>query len=219
MMQKFGKYVKALMFLLLLSCGATPKNNTIVYIDGTSFSSQKNFDATWNLYYPWGTDHNGSARMYTKNVAVKPGGILNIRSNWLHNLDEGKSSSDPHLKINFHSGAVHAKQQIKVTKELPFWEISGEVMLPTIKSTWPAFWLTGVDSWPPEIDLVEFKGAPINWMNTVTGEHWKKTKWTTEKTRVDNASTVWHTYKLTLQRIDETNTIVSMFLDGILKTN
>jgi len=29
------------------------------------------------------------------------------------------------------------------------------IKLPKEKNTWPAFWMTGIDSWPPEIDILE----------------------------------------------------------------
>lgn len=31
-------------------------------------------------------------------------------------------------------------------------------MASVLKGTWPAAWLTGAKSWPPEIDLAEWKG-------------------------------------------------------------
>lgn len=30
---------------------------------------------------------------------------------------------------------------------------------PTARGTWPAIWLTGANSWPPEIDIAEWKGS------------------------------------------------------------
>ena len=79
-------------------------------IDGTSFKNEKAFAKTWNMFYPWGTDHNGSARMYKSQVTAEKG-ILKITAVPTAN-DEGKSSSTPHLAIKYHSGAVHAKHQV-----------------------------------------------------------------------------------------------------------
>ena len=200
------------------SCGLKISQKPIVYVDATSFSSQEKFQEHWNMYYPWGTDHNGTARMYAENIKIGNDSILTITSKHIHNQTEGNSTADPHLKIAFHSGAIHAKQQIKVTERLPYWEVSGDFKTPTTPSSWPAFWLTGVHSWPPEIDILEFKGNGINWMNTVTGLSWDKTIWTTEKTNVEDATTKWHNYKLVLERVDQQNTRVKMYLDGALKT-
>jgi tetratricopeptide (TPR) repeat protein len=33
-------------------------------LDGATFNSYSAFEAAWNYLYPWGSDHNGSARMY-----------------------------------------------------------------------------------------------------------------------------------------------------------
>jgi galactan endo-beta-1,3-galactanase len=143
----------------------------IVYLDGTSFDNQTKFEEKWNMFYPWGTDHNGSARMFKENVNLKPNGVMEINSNWINWNWEGYSTAEPKLRITFHSGAVHLKQQIKVTAELPYWEISGDFQAPTVFGSWPAFWITGAWSWPPEVDILEFKGNATNWQNTVTPGH------------------------------------------------
>lgn len=192
--------------------------NPIVYLDSTSFKSNKAFKAYWNMFYPWGTDHNGTARMFTENVQIKKEGVLQITANWNKGKDEGKSTADPHLPIAFHSGAIHLKQQITVTKQLPFWEISGDFKAPTDFGSWPAFWITGAKSWPPEIDMLEFKGDAICWQNTVTGKDWRNTIWTTEKTEINDAATNWHHYKVTMEYIDETHSKVKMYIDGELKS-
>ncbi|MCH4551114.1 LamG domain-containing protein [Aestuariibaculum lutulentum] len=190
----------------------------IVYLDSTSFKDDKTFKDNWNMFYPWGTDHNGTARMFPENVKLKTGGILEITANWNKGKDEGKSTADPHLPIAFHSGAIHLKKQITVSQQLPYWEISGDFQAPTLFGSWPAFWITGAKSWPPEIDMLEFKGNTFCWQNTVTGKDWKNTIWTTEKTDVLDAETVWHHYKVTMQYVDEENTRVKMYIDNILQS-
>ena len=189
----------------------------LVYIDSSSFYNQTNFDEKWNLLYPWGEDHNGSARMFPENVEIEEDGILKIHSEWIDWNWEGYSTADPHLRITFHSGAIHAKKIIQVTKELPHWEISGDFKAPVAYGSWPAFWISGVDSWPPEIDILEFKGNTFNWQNTVTGPAWDQTVWTTEKTEVANADTEWHNYKLVMDRINDNDLNVTMFIDDQVK--
>ncbi|KAG5651684.1 hypothetical protein H0H81_007815 [Sphagnurus paluster] len=102
-------------------------------IPANSFSSYSTFETYWNYLYPWGSDHNGSARMKGRNA----------------------------------------------------YTISGEFSAPVARGTWPAFWLTvtvlidsiliiltdfysckGVNSWPPEVDIGEWKGTSDNWFNT-----------------------------------------------------
>ncbi|GAA4306916.1 hypothetical protein GCM10023163_32310 [Aestuariibaculum suncheonense] len=190
----------------------------IVFLDSTSFNNKKVFEKHWNMLYPWGADHNGTARMFPENITLKKGGILQINAVWNQGKDEGKSKSDPHLPIAFHSGAVHLKKHITVTEKLAYWEISGDFQAPTHFGAWPAFWITGAETWPPEIDMLEFKGSSTCWQNTVTGKDWRNTIWTTEKTVIDDAPSTWHHYKVTLEYLDEVNTRVKMYIDGSLKS-
>ncbi|WNH12615.1 family 16 glycosylhydrolase [Thalassobellus suaedae] len=191
----------------------------IVYLDSTSFDTQENFEAHWNMFYPWGTDHNGSARMHKENIILEENGILKIKAEYTNQVSEGKSSSDPHLPITFHSGAVHFNKQIRVTKDLSCWTISGDFKAPTVNGSWPAFWITGASNWPPEIDILEFKGTTKTLQNTVTGRDWNHTEWTTVRTDIPDAATQWHNYKLHLIRLDDVNLLVKMYIDGQLKSN
>jgi len=191
----------------------------VIIVATDSFKSQKKFDETWNMLYPWGSDHNGSARMFSDNVFLNEEGVLEIIAKWTNWEWEGYSTADPHLRITFHSGAIHAKDKIRVTEELPYWEISGEFMAPTAPGSWPAFWITGSDSWPPEVDILEFKGTTSNLQNTVTGPSWDKTEWTTVLTNIPDAATSWHSYKLILRRIDEVETAVNMYIDDELRAS
>lgn len=190
----------------------------IVYLDSTSFNSKEKFEAKWNMFYPWGSDHNGSARMFAENVSLLNGGILQIKSEWTNWAWEGYSTAEPKLRITFHSGAIHAKDQIKVTAELPYWEISGDFKAPITPSSWPAFWITGAWSWPPEVDILEFKGTSSTLQNTVTGPAWNQTVWTSVLTSIPDAATTWHNYKLTMEKVSSTDVVVKMYIDGSLKT-
>lgn len=190
----------------------------IVYLDSTSFNNKAKFEAKWNMLYPWGSDHNGSARMLAENVSLQTGGVLQIKAEWTNWFWEGYSTADPKLRITFHSGAIHAKDQIKVSSELPYWEISGDFKAPVTPSSWPAFWITGASSWPPEIDVLEFKGTSSTLQNTVTGPAWNQTVWTSVLTSIPDAATTWHNYKLTMEKVSNTDVLVKMYIDGSLKT-
>ncbi|WP_052825801.1 glycoside hydrolase family 16 protein [Neotamlana nanhaiensis] len=190
---------------------------TVVYADATSFSSKEQFHSKWNMLYPWGAEHNGSAKMFPENVNVK-NGVLTIKSEYNQGADDGTSKHNPYLKINFRSGAVHLKEQIVVNDSLPYWEISADFKAPIAYGSWPAFWITGANSWPPEIDILEFKGNTTCLQNTVTGPDWRNTIWTTETTTVTDAHTKWHNYKLIIKKIDSINTEVLMFIDDELKS-
>ncbi|MDT0317890.1 glycoside hydrolase [Streptomyces millisiae] len=181
-----------------------------------SFASYQSLEANWNYRYPWGSDHNGSARMYASpsdhnHVFLSGGGVLTLlatRINW----DEGTSSSTPHLPIRYHSGAIHAKHQITVTNQFPNYEVKGEFQAPSAPGTWPAFWLTGVNSWPPESDILEFKGDNRNWFNTF-------------RTSSDVSSTIvpvsspgsWHGYRAWITKVNNTDVDIHYYLDGTWK--
>jgi galactan endo-beta-1,3-galactanase len=68
-----------------------------------SFASYSTLESEWAYQYPWGSDHNGSARMYgspTDHNHVFPDGsggltLKATRITW----DEGNSSSSPFLPI------------------------------------------------------------------------------------------------------------------------
>ncbi|KAJ7839576.1 hypothetical protein B0H14DRAFT_2787044 [Mycena olivaceomarginata] len=75
------------------------------------------------------------------------------------------STANPNPAIHYASGAIHAKSQITVTSANSY-TLSGDFSAPTLRGTWPAFWLTAVNSWPPETDILETKGTNNNWFNT-----------------------------------------------------
>ncbi|MGY0056023.1 glycoside hydrolase [Streptomyces sp. LZ34] len=180
-----------------------------------SFGSYGAFEAEWNYLYPWGSDHNGSARMYGSasdhNHIYLGSGVLTLKASRI-TWDEGTSSSSPHLPIRYHSGAVHAKNQIVVTNQFPDYEVKGEFQAPNGAGTWPAFWLTGVNSWPPESDILEFKGNSNNWFNTF-------------RTSSDVSSTIvgvsspgnWNTYRAWITKVNNTDVDIHYYLDGTWK--
>ncbi|WP_129842959.1 family 16 glycosylhydrolase [Streptomyces sp. RFCAC02] len=181
-------------------------------IDSGSFADYASFEAAWNYLYPWGSDHNGSARMYGSptdhNHISLASGVLTLRAARI-SWDEGTSTSDPHLPIRYHSGAVHAKHQVLVDDRFPNYEVKGEFQAPSAPGTWPAFWLTAVSGWPPESDILEFKGDNRNWFNTF-------------RTASDVSSTIvpvsspgsWHTYRAWITKVNSTDLDIHYYLDG-----
>jgi hypothetical protein len=179
-------------------------------VDGTSFNTVSAFQTKWNYNYPWGTDHNGSARMNQTNVAVSSG-VVTLTSS-LTNSYEGTSSAAPYLTIRYNSGTFYLKQQITISKQYPIWDISGQFKAPTQKGTWPAFWMTGANSWPPESDFMEFKGSTGCNQNTYNGS------WQGKITMVSDANSVWHTYRLVATLENSTNVDFHYYIDGVMET-
>ena len=196
-------------------------------MDGTSFTDYTSLESSWNYLYPWGSDHNGSARMYASSadhsqVYIETSGVLTIKATKVPET-EGISSSDPHLTIKYHSGAIHGKTQVLVNDTYDAWELSGDFKAPITTGTWPAFWITGANSWPPESDILEFKGNNVCWQNTADGPDWTNVSWETTKTTVADALTNWHNYKVVMTRLKTrtgawTNNVkCEYYIDGVLK--
>jgi beta-glucanase (GH16 family) len=107
---------------------------------------------------------------------------------------------------------VYAKDQVVVTDKYPNWEVKGEFQAPSVRGSWPAFWLTGVNSWPPESDILEFKGDTRNWFNTF-------------RTSSDVSSTIvtvsdpaaWHEYRAWITKVNATDVDIHYYVDGVWK--
>lgn len=196
--------------VIIFTLPATARAAWETLVDGTSFDSMAAFTNQWSYNYPWGPDHNGSARMDPTNVAVA-GGVVTLTSAPAPG-GEGRSSKNPRLTIHYNSGTIFLKQQIVISRQYPAWDISGEFQAPTQKGTWPAFWMTGANSWPPESDFMEFKGGAGCNQNTYDG-HWQG-----KITTVTNADSAWHNYRLVATLKDSTNVTFQYFIDGVMKT-
>ena len=78
-----------------------------------SLSDYATFEKYWKYLYPWGSDHNGSARMYGSS---KDHNHVYLENNCIVlkacriNGDEGKSTANPHPVIHYHSGAIHSNK-------------------------------------------------------------------------------------------------------------
>ncbi|KAL0473340.1 glycoside hydrolase [Neurospora intermedia] len=138
--------------ILCLFPSAFASSKTLL-IPSTSFNSTTIFNTYWSLNYPWGTDHNGAARMSPSQVSISPSA-------------DGASSTLTLTAHRYLSGAIHAKQHFTITSSsssgagaVSGYNFSAEFRAPVSKGTWPAFWLTAVNGWPPEIDMAEWKGS------------------------------------------------------------
>lgn len=182
---------------------AETKATWVTVIPASSFSSLSTY---WNNLYPWGSDHNGTARMRTQNISVS-GGVLTLSATPTSGV--GNSNKDPYLPIHYYSGAVHSIVKPVVDASWPKWRFSGEFQAPSTRGTWPAFWITGADSWPPETDILEYKGSATNWCNTYDGG------WESTGVNISSPGN-WHTYTAYVWRIGTTNNVtVEYWIDGV----
>ncbi|KAG4434771.1 hypothetical protein IFR05_009762 [Cadophora sp. M221] len=77
------------------------------------------------------------------------------------------SSSGKSIPVKYRSGTVHAKEKFSVSRTGGY-DFVADFQATTTKGTWPPFWLTAVNGWPPEIDLAEWKGSGKISFNTFT---------------------------------------------------
>jgi len=135
------------------------KKRATTLIPDTCFSSTSAFESYFNYNYPWGDTHNGAALMSKAQVSIIHNAYLELKSDYT-----GPQSGNSKLKYN--SGTVYAKQKFTVQKGGGL-DFKANFVAPVAKGTWPAFWLNGANSWPPEIDLAEWKGTGKISFNTL----------------------------------------------------
>ncbi|MBK0382845.1 family 16 glycosylhydrolase [Pedobacter sp. SD-b] len=179
------------------SSDSTGKWETV--LNGTSFTSYQTLEANWNYLYPWGSDHNGTARMYASStdrsqLYIEEPGILTIKATRIYD-NLGISSAAQHLPIHYRSGAINLKQHVILDDKYPTWQISGDFKAPTMRGAWPAFWISSAGPWTAESDILEIKGTPVNHANTYDGG------WESNTTNLPDADTKWHNYEVVISRI------------------
>ncbi|KAE8385387.1 concanavalin A-like lectin/glucanase domain-containing protein [Aspergillus alliaceus] len=127
-------------------------------IPTTCFDSYTSLEEYFSYLYPWGSDHNGSARMVGNSTDHD---YISVESGTLTLLAKPVKGQEPTSggqEINYLSGAVHSKNTFTVEAGSGF-DIEGEFQATTDKGTWPAFWFNSAKTWPPEIDMAEWKGS------------------------------------------------------------
>ncbi|KAM7219888.1 hypothetical protein V8F06_004743 [Rhypophila decipiens] len=136
-----------LLAIPLLSSAQTLKKTII--IPQTSFQNQSIFSTHWDPNYPWGTDHNGAARMVASQIKLDPtngNGTLTLTAKRVPaGSQKPASHGGKQINIRYLSGTVSAKQHFTVGS-VPGsgFDFGGEFRAPVGRGTWPAFWVTGV---------------------------------------------------------------------------
>jgi hypothetical protein len=149
-------FYSGFIFSLAFSTVLCQRQPTATVIPKTCFNSKADFNASFNDLYPWGTDHNGAARMNAAYISIS-NAVLTLTAQPVSDQPPASSGGQT-IAINYLSGTVNAKDHFTVTAGGGY-DFIGDFQAPVAKGTWPAFGLTGVNSWPPEIDLAEWKGS------------------------------------------------------------
>jgi beta-glucanase (GH16 family) len=106
----------------------------------------------WQLGQPWGRYHGQQPHQYygDSEVFVKNGTLI------LQNRFAPKKfpSGDTGITIPYGTGLINTANSRNF--QYGFFAIRSKN--PSGPATWPAFWLTGKNNWPPEIDIFEMYG-------------------------------------------------------------
>lgn len=200
------------------------------FLDPNSFATEEKFFANWEMFYPWGTDHNGSARMRQENVSLEEGGILRIEANRISPGTEPESNwvgqipfkkRDPwenHPDINYYSGAIFFNKTISLNNGLPYWIIKGEFQMPTVQGAWPAFKLVDASASHNLITIVEFQGSNTARHNFIGNNDDSYYTSTNIEKKIPDASNKWHEYKIILNANSLVDNIIitEFYIDGEL---
>ena len=200
-------------FILILLLSFDFTKGTWEDVISDSLKDYATFEKYWGYLYPWGSDHNGSARMYGSsedhNHVYLEGNQIVLKAckiDW----DEGKSKANPNPVIHYHSGAIHSKETFTVNDKYPNYEVKGEFKAPYHSGTWPAFWLNGAQTWPPEIDILEFKGNNVNWFNTFRTS-------SDVSTFKSGVSEDWHEFRIWMEKVSSTDVDIHFYIDEVWK--
>lgn len=195
----------------VLPVARAPSAPTRTIIPSTSFDSQSAFDTDWDYLYPWGSDHNGAARMDKAQVSIS-NSVLTLTAKPVTGQPDATFAGKP-LAIHYLSGAIHSKESFTVAKTGGF-DFNAEFIAPVAKGTWPAFWLTAVSGWPPEIDLAEWKGSGLISFNT-----FNTSSVVAAKDVAYPSPTAWHSVKVQVRaESNGADVSVAFYLDGKLVT-
>ncbi len=184
-------------------------------VNGSEFTNTSTFTGYYGYNYSWGQDQNGSARMWPSNVIVS-NGTVTLRSILTNAAlspqpNPPDSTDSPYLRIRYNSGTFYLYHQIEVSATQPMWSISMSAKVPTATGTWPAFWMTGADTWPPESDFMEYKGSDSCWQNNYDGS------WSSDTPVVSTAGSAWHNYKEVVNYYNSSDCDFHFYVDGIME--
>ena len=161
-----------------------PNNYKLVFED--KFNKVK-LSEEWRISQPWGEFHPNNLYQYwpkdSSCVYTSPDGlVLELRKKprtfYKNELPtwQQKDNLPNEFTIDWSAGLVFLKQPFK------FGWFESNIKLPTDTSQWAAFWLSGNESWPPEIDVFEsYTKEDSDDIKIRPNIHWGKTENKTKK--------------------------------------
>jgi hypothetical protein len=149
---------------------------------------------------PWGSHTDHGSEYYQSWDAEFGSGYLTLHS--IYNTGGHK----------YESGVAWAKTNVP-SSGYSYVTVDVDMYVPVAgtRGCWPAWWLDSATSWPPEIDIAEFKGNGNVWQNVDDDNN----NWQSKQTGI-NASQ-WHHYGLALGPSNGGYRTYQLFTDGSIK--
>lgn len=171
-------------------------------------NSYSNLATYWKYLYPGDkSDHNGGARMDKEHVTTENGNTLILTATPSAN-EPNSEHGDGSIPVHYRSGAVHSKETFTVKKGGGY-DFNTEVLVNPVKGTWPAFWVSGAESWPPEIDFLEWMGDGKVLFNT-----WNTSEIHASKSLPYNNVDQWHSISAKVADDNGSDVKVTFTYDG-----
>lgn len=188
--------------------GATLQPRAATAIPTNSFAS---FDKYWNYLYPGGlTDHNGGARMDKEHVSFQGDNTLVLTSEPVTGEPPSHFGGRT-IPINYRAGTIHSKANFTVQAGGGY-DFSAEFLFKEPwAGCWPAFWVSGSEEWPPEIDMAEWMGDGKILFNT-----YNTSSQMASKGLIYENPTAWHSVKTEIRDENGADVSVNFFYDGTL---
>ena len=144
--------------------------------------------------------------MDSAHVAIG-GGQLTLTADYV----TGQAPTSSGIAIQYLSGTIYAKQTYTVAVGGGY-SFTGQFLAPTVRGTWPAFWLTGANGWPPEIDLAEWKGNGDISFNSYGMDK----VWITKN--VPYSSSSFQTLTMTVLDLNGVDVQTKFYMNGVLQS-
>jgi hypothetical protein len=198
-----------------LDLGTYQETNFVDNFNVSTFNGtiSSGFSATTfanNGELPWGShEDNGSewyspTNSYGQPCVTMSNNILTLTSYYI--VQNG---------FHYQSGVVYANTDVPATG-YNYATLDVDMYTPYAGTTgcWPAFWLDSAETWPPEIDIAEFKG------NEGGGNVWQNVDntsgtWTVVISTVTPSA--WHHYGVAIGPANGGNRFYQLYLDGVIK--
>lgn len=178
---------------------------------------EDNFDSldhqTWGISQPWGRFHGQYPHQYYGDSEIfVNNGILHLQNRF---APRQFAYGDTVITIPYGTGLI----QTFHSRNFIYGYFAIRSKNPSGPATWPAFWLTGKNNWPPEIDILEMYGKcggndiHEQTMTVHFGkiENQSKTSITKTVQLPENTDTSFHIYSCLWEK-DK----ISFFTDGVL---